>query len=359
MNRKATYNMPVPILNKKEQNSLDILTARYNKLIEPSKIAKIGKKAGELVPEKIKTLGKDLGISISEQQLYTQMMNLVGKGFKTIEEQAAKFSISEKQIVAKINKKSKQQITNIEEICLVRSYDISKAISNNKWQDILAAAVEGGGTGAVGLFGLPFNIVLSTFLYFRAVQSIAMFYGYDVKNDSAELVIASDVFAHALSPAKNDVNNEMTSIIGKIMVMSQAATVKQMSKKTWTDMAARGGVPLLLTQMRALANKAAQKALEKAGQKGLENTLFKEVFEQIGKKLTKDAIGKSIPYFSAAFSALVDTAQMNQVLEFADIFYQKRFIMEKENRIMLLFDDAEETIETEIVEEFIEVDNEE
>lgn len=36
MNRKATYNMPVPILNKKEQNSLDILTARYNKLIEPS-----------------------------------------------------------------------------------------------------------------------------------------------------------------------------------------------------------------------------------------------------------------------------------------------------------------------------------
>ena len=50
---------------------------------------------------------------------------------------------------------------------------------------------------------------------------------------------------------------------------------------------------------------------------------------------------------------------MNQVLEFADIFYQKRFIMEKENRIMLLFDDAEEIIETEIVEEFIEVDNEE
>lgn len=111
--------------------------------------------------------------------------------------------------------------------------------------------------------------------------------------------------------------------------------------------------------MRALANKAAQKALEKAGQKGLENTLFKEVFEQIGKKLTKDAIGKSIPYFSAAFSALVDTAQMNQVLEFADIFYQKRFIMEKENRIMLLFDDAEEIIETGIVEEFIELDNEE
>jgi len=30
-------------------------------------------------------------------------------------------------------------------------------------------------------------------------------------------------------------------------------------------------------------------------------TFFKEVFEQIGKKLTKNAIGRSVPYFSAAF----------------------------------------------------------
>lgn len=186
MDEKKIYNIPVPVLNEKEQESLDILTARYNKMIEPSKIAKIGKKAGELVPEKIKTWGKDLGINISEQQLYTQMMDLIGKGFKTIEEQAARFSISEKQIVAKINKKSKTQIDNIEEICLVRSYDVSKVLSNNKWQDILAAAVEGAGTGAVGFMGIPFNIVFSTFLYFRAVQSIAMFYGYDVKDHGYE-----------------------------------------------------------------------------------------------------------------------------------------------------------------------------
>lgn len=356
MDDKKIYNMPVPVLNKKEQESLDTLTARYNKLIEPSKIAKIGKKAGELVPEKIKTMAKDVGISISEQQIYSQMMDLVGKGFKTIEEQAARFSISEKQIVAKINKNSKTQISSVEEICLVRSYDIAKSLSGYKWQDYISAILEGAGTGAAGFWGIPFNLVLSTFLYFRAVQSVAMFYGYDVKNDSAELVIASDVFSHALSPANNDVNNEMTSIIGKIMVMSQAATVKQMSKKTWTEMAFRGGIPLLLTQMRALANKAAQKALEKAGQKGLENTLFKEVFEQIGKKLTKNAIGRSVPYFSAAFSALVDTAQMNQVLEFADIFYQKRFIMEKENRIALLRGEQEDIVDVDIVEEIVESD---
>ena len=83
---------------------------------------------------------------------------------------------------------------------------------------------------------------------------------------------------------------------------------------------------------------------------------FKEVFEQIGKKLTKNAIGRSVPYFSAVFSALVDTAQMNQVLEFADIFYQKRFIMEKENRIALLLGEAEDIIDVDIVEEIAESD---
>ena len=117
-----------------------------------------------------------------------------------------------------------------------------------------------------------------------------MFYGYDVKNDSTELVIASEVFTNALSPSTSDANNEATNIIGKIMLMSQAAVVKQTAKKTWTDMAASGGIPLLLAQMRALAHKSAQKALQNVGAKGLENNIFKEAFEQIGRKLTLKAI---------------------------------------------------------------------
>ena len=98
-----------------------------------------------------------------------------------------------------------------------------------------------------------------------------MFYGYDVKNDSAELMIASEVFTSALSPVSNDVNNEATTLIGKIMVMGQAAVVKQTAKKTWTDMASRGGIPLLLTQLRALAHKiCADSASKGRGKKGLE-----------------------------------------------------------------------------------------
>ena len=101
-------------------------------------------------------------------------------------------------------------------------------------------------------------------------------------------------------------------------------------------MAERGGLALLVAQMRALANKAAKTAVEKAGKKTLENHLFKEVFEQIGRKLTLEAVNKAIPYISAAIGACFDTVQMKKVLDFADLFYHKRFLAEKEERVMLL-----------------------
>ena len=64
-----------------------------------------------------------------------------------------------------------------------------------------------------------------------------------------------------------------------------------------------------------------------------------------------------IPVASAAISALIDTAQMKKVLDFADIFYQKRFILEKESRIQKLIgdnlDEDSEVIEIEISKEEI------
>lgn len=354
------FNTPVTIVNKKEEEALNSLTEMYNKLIEPSKIIQLGAKAGQIIPEKIKKIGNDISLNVSQKKLYIQMMNVIGSGFKTVEEQAAKFSVSEKQILNKVNKFTTYEITRLDEICLMRSYDLAKLVNTYKNQDMFAAAIEGGGTGVFGFWGLPFNIVLSTFLYFRAVQSIAMFYGYDVKNDSTELVIASEVFTNALSPIRNDVKNEATNIIGKIMMMSQAAVVKQTAKKTWTDMAAHGGVPLLLTQMRALANKSAQKALQNVGAKGLENSIFKEAFEQIGRKLTLKTIGKAVPIASAFIGSLIDTAQMKKVLEYADIFYQKRFILEKENRIYNLIHEHESIIDAEVInDEVFEVEDDE
>lgn len=328
------YELPNPILDKKESSSLNELTNRYKKLIEPSKASKAISKVTSVIPESIKEKGASVANQITSQELYRQTMELISMGFNTLEEQVAKLTISEAMIIKNINKESKEiQIESLSEICLVRSYIVSKTVNKNKGMSRLYAIIEGGATGAVGFWGLGFNLAFSTLLYFRAVQTIAMYYGYDVKNDGSELIIASEVFTNALSPRNNDTKNEMSGIIGKVMVMSEAAIVKQTAKKTWTDMAAKGGIPLLLAQMRALANKAAKKALEKAGQKGLEQSIFKGVFEQIGKKLTLKAIQKSVPVVSGALGALIDLGQMNQIVEFADVFYQKRFIMEKQGRI--------------------------
>lgn len=349
---EQVYNMPQPLINKKESNSLVALTERYNKLIEPSVLSKAGTKISGVIPESVKKIGGSVKDTITEAELFVQCMKVVVEGFNILEKQAAKMTISETSIVKKINKSLKDnEITKLEEVCLARSYDISKAVSTYKVQDLGLALAEGGVTGYFGFAGLPFNLVLSMFLYYRAVQSVAMFYGYDVKNDSAELVIASEVFMSALSPGSKGAN-EMSSIIGKVMLMTEMTAVKQTAKKTWSEMAARGGISLMLTQMRALANKSAQKALEKAGQKGLENSLFREIFEQIGKKLTKKALGKAIPVAGAVIGALFDTAQMNTILEYADVFYNKRYILEKESRINNLFG-----IEDEIVVDAIPVDD--
>lgn len=341
MEEKA-YIVPVPMVDAKEETSLVLLTERYHKLTQPGKLAKAGTKIGEIIPEPVKKLGSSARQTVTEAELFTQCMKVVADGFSILEKQAAKMTISESAIVAKINKTlDDNEISELEEVCLARSYDISKLVEKYKVQDLGMAFAEGGATGYFGFAGLPLNLVLSMFLYYRAVQSIAMFYGYDVKHDSAELVIAGEVFMSALSPGSKG-SDEMSSIIGKVMLMTEMTAVKQTAKKTWTDMAARGGMSLLLTQMRALANKTAKTALEKAGQKGLENSLFKEIFEQIGKKLTKKAIGKAIPVAGAVIGALFDTAQMNTILEYADVFYNKRYILEKETRINRLLGVKEE-----------------
>lgn len=346
--------MPKPILDERECEELDALTERYEKLTSPGPIRRAAKKAGAIVPAGVKDAVANIGNNISEQEIYEQALKLIGSGFKVLEEQAARVTVSEASIIKNVNAVSKAaDIESIEEVCRIRAYDVSKAANKKNAQHILAALAEGGGTGVAGFAGIPVNLVLSTFIYYRAVQSIAMSYGYDVKNDPAELVIASEVFANALSPASKG-GNGVSNNVAKFMAISAAEGVKQTAKKTWTAMIERGGPALLIAQMRALANAAARKALENAGKKGLENSVFREIFEQIGRRLTLKAIQRAVPVVSAGIGALIDTVQMNTVLQYADIFYHKRFLIEKKDRVYRLFgivSDPQAELEIEVLEE--------
>lgn len=336
MNEKCEYIIPTPVLNKKENDSLEKLTERYNKLTKPSIAAKTVNKIAEKTPEKIKNITKIAKEKIDATEIYQRSMELISSGFKTLEEQASKYTISPEKIIKKSNAIGENKITSISEICLLRSYDIEKLLNKSKMIDRASALVEGTATGVFGFAGIPFNIVLSTLLEFRAVQEIALYYGYDVLNEEEEMIIAGEVFTNAISPSNAGANNDLNGIISKVMTMTQSTVIKQTAKKGWSEMAAKGGIPLLLTQMRALAHKSAQKALEKAGQKGLEKSVFKEVFEQVGKRLTLKTIQRAVPIVSGGISGLMDLAMMDKIVKYSNIFYQKRFILEKEGRIEAL-----------------------
>ena len=134
------------------------------------------------------------------------------------------------------------------------------------------------------------------FLYYRAVQSIALSYGYDVKNDPSELMIASEVLSFAFSPNGADLGGA-AGVVGKIMGLAEVATVGQVIKKGWQAMAERGGACLLIAQMRALAYASARKALEKAGKAGLEKSVFRNILEQVGKRLPQKVVQRGVPVY--------------------------------------------------------------
>mgnify|MGYP004517598573 CR=1 FL=1 len=74
------YDLPNPIADKKEIYSLEKLTEKYMKMLEPSIITKAAKKVGSLVPDKVKNAVGTLGNKITEQELYQQALELISSG---------------------------------------------------------------------------------------------------------------------------------------------------------------------------------------------------------------------------------------------------------------------------------------
>ena len=161
MNTK-TYIIPDKILDEKEEKSLIALTDTYNKMIAPSAVNKAMKKVEEKVPQVVKDAFSAAGGAITEAELFAKSMEILGKSFQILEEYAAKISISENEIIKQVNQISADnQITTLDEICLIRSYELSKIVGKNKYADIIVAIVEGAATGAPGIVGIPFNLVLT------------------------------------------------------------------------------------------------------------------------------------------------------------------------------------------------------
>lgn len=348
----GAYLAPSPVVDEEEIAELDMLTAQFESLIKPNPVAMLAQKAGDAV---IQGTSKAIAI-IGKDDLYNESMGIISDAFSKVGDSASKISVSEEYVVSEINRALEGvQISTVEEVCFLRSYDLSSIACEQRKQHLALALAEGAATGAPGLPGIPFNLVLSTFLFYRAVQSVAMFYGYDVKNDPAELELAGEVFMEAMSvgqshDAGDKPDGAVSAQITKLMMLGEIATVKQTINKGWAEMAKRGGACLVVAQIRAMGNAGVKKTLENTGKKGLEVGVFKSVFEKIGKQLSKDVVSRAVPVVGGVLGAAFDAAQMNTILKYADLFYHKRFIVEKEMRIDALLAGRN-------IDDYLEIDN--
>ena len=247
---------------------------------------------------------------LSPRILADKVLTAAAEGFTRLQAQAARYTPGEMEILHAVNACSAaRKASRISEICTLRSYAISRAVRQSRQQHLWGAVAQGGGTGVFGLAGLPFHLVLSLFLSFRAVETVALFYGFDPRRDSAELDFAGQVFLAALSGGSTAVHDFLHAPV-----------------ETTPDK-----LTVLCTQADAVAI-----ALGDAGTKSVERLVFQETLEQILRRFLLRDLGRLVPVLSAAIGAVLELRQMDTVLTFADLVYHKRFLCEKEPRLRAL-----------------------
>lgn len=333
--------IPDPIVDKRETKLLKDLTDQFEKYTSPGKFAFLSEKAGKLVevitPEKARKQMHDAIEAATEWDVIQQALIKAGQGMGKLQNITATYTCNRETVIGNI-RKANPSLQEFNHICLLRSYDIEKVVQKAGFRNYGIAAVEGAGTGLVGIVGAPVTIVLSLLLYFRMSQLVAMYYGYNPQEDPRELEFASAVTMTALSPNLVDGGENMTALIGKMMLSAEFSALRDALAKnvTYVAMAEAGGAQLLYAQIRALAEANARKAITTTGQKSLEGTMMERMLKELGTRMSKEVGKKAIPLFSAVIGACFDTYYMSRVVNCANMIYHKRFIFEKEERINMV-----------------------
>lgn len=364
--------IPDPLLDERELRALDILAQRYRELHHPGRLARAAHACSNLVSaitgharSDTPSAPKPANDASSRQPsaLTAAAIEQVGAAFSALERHAAELSASDSFILSRLNAISDLHICKLDEICLLRSYTVAEAVEGYKRSDVQIAALEGALTGLPGFAGIPFNIAFATLLGFRAAQSVARFYGYDAKNDPVELALAGEVFMHSLDHSQRSAEPRASSAAGmagateatganpdgageaafdhsspieRVMLVGRGVAIKIGTKKVWAEAAERGLVTAAITQARLGAMRAAEESLLSVGVRETEQAVVRDALRYTGAHATQALVQRSIPLVSGAIGAYFDATKVRRTLEYADIFYQKRFILEKASRIEAL-----------------------
>jgi hypothetical protein len=194
------FHPPDPVLDARELDLIAKLASEYEKFVSLGVIArsltKIFNQAHngivKITPEKLRKLTSAAVDAAQKAELIKMALVHASRGFGELTKQASRFTLSPEGVLRTLRADG-HSVHAYDEVCAMRSYKIERSLSKRQWKDRCAALVEGAATGAPGFIGIPFNLALSFLLYFRATQSTAIYYGYDVRHDPRELQFASEV----------------------------------------------------------------------------------------------------------------------------------------------------------------------
>lgn len=335
----SSFQFPNPVLDAKEERLQKKITERFEEFEAPGPMArgmqKLKSSAKQVLPASAVSKMEEFKTNVSKTELIKEALDVARKGFVEITKHASRFTINPDRIVQELAEEE-VGLERYAHVPAVRSYEIEPLVSKDFKERALAFA-EGSLTGAVGLPGIPFNLALSFFLYFRATQNVALYYGYDVRRDPRELEIASQVTIQSLSPNVDKQVDTLGKFIGKMMLATEASALRQsLQRMTYEEMASQGGAELVYVQIRALANKAAKKALRRTGKEGIEAGVFRKMLQQLGKQMPKRVGKRAIPIIGGLIGGAFDSYYMGKVLQGANLVYHKRFLLEKEERVRIL-----------------------
>jgi hypothetical protein len=329
------------MLDEKEERALEHLDRAYEKFMQKSLISRgadiVREKTKEIMPEKLQVYNEDMQKFLkskmdiaSSTEIWKKVMKLAGEGFIVLQGVSAKHTIDEKKVIKKMQEIN-SGVDALDKFDQMRSYQIEKIILSNDWKLYVENILQAASTGAVGAVGIPFNIILATFIQFRTIQLIAMHYGYDVKGSQVEMDYASSVYLQIISKGKVIDTDGYGEIISKMMAQAELGALrKALRTKTYGQMIQEGGIQLIYVQIRAIANRAAKNAIGLAGQKEIENKSLKKILQAVSEKMSQRIGAKAIPGISAILNVLIDTRQIYKIIKMSNVIYQKRFLLDKE-----------------------------
>lgn len=325
-------------LNSKEEKRFKEITKQWENFTKPglveTNLKNITKKVDKYIPKKVKEKLPEYIDKALSSNIIAKVLKISAKGYLGLGKNVSRYTLSKKRIEKDIKKITGTTYT-FSEFSNIKSYELEKIVTNNKIKKQLTAMVEGGVTGFFGYWGIPFNIAFSMLMYYRTVQYIALAYGFDAINEPQEMEIASEVLINCMSPNIDSTGASAGAYIARSMFCTEMSSLASSlaGKKTFEEMAKKGGAQLFYTQIRALAHKSAQKGLEKAGEKGIQNSILRKLLEQVAKKLPKQFAGKAVPVLGAFVGAGFDTFYTNRILTGANLQYHKRFLIEKSKNV--------------------------